>query len=256
MAIIVHIAGGRKQRPPSRVVPLPLRRVPARGMRRALAGVMRTGSLPVAALLLAAAAMAAPAATSVLGAFEDGWERQWETKGLDSDGNRADVVVEDGDPVLNITSSGAAVALVREYHVEPLERGTLSWQWKVDRSLTGNSHETEKKGDDYAARVLVVFEKSFFPWRHVAVCYVWAAHEAVGSAFASPYSGRVATIVLQSGDGNAGRWVTERRDLVADYEAFFGRLPKRLSGFAVMVDTDQTDSTARAWFDDMILEIE
>ncbi len=34
---------------------------------------------------------------------------------------------------------------------------------------------------------------------------------------------------------------------------YFGRLAERVTGVALMVDTDNTDSHATAWFDDLII---
>ena len=59
--------------------------------------------------------------------------------------------------------------------------------------------------------------------------------------------------LTESGDEHAGQWVEEERDIVADYTAFFGEPPRRVRGFAVMVDTDQTGVATTAWFDDIVL---
>jgi hypothetical protein len=39
----------------------------------------------------------------------------------------------------------------------------------------------------------------------------------------------------------------------ADFERYFGRPAERVTGVALMVDTDNTDSQATAWFDDLIV---
>ncbi len=45
----------------------------------------------------------------------------------------------------------------------------------------------------------------------------------------------------------------EQRDVSADFERYFSRPADRVTGFALMVDTDNTDSHATAWFDDLIV---
>ena len=77
-------------------------------------------------------------------------------------------------------------------------------RWKVERCLDGSFDEKTRDGDDYAARVFVIYTSSFLPWRTRAICYVWSSREPAGAAYPNPYTGRVATIVLQSGDENAG----------------------------------------------------
>ena len=164
-------------------------------------------------------------------------------------------VGEAGNHVLKVESNKSGSGLWRKFKTEPLESGRVSWRLKVERSLIENTHETEKKGDDYAARVLVIFKTHFLPWKITAICYCWAGNQPVGNIYKSPYSDNVATIVLQSGDERAGQWICEQRDIVADYRQYFGKSPKKVSAFAVMVDTDQTAARATAWFDDLVLEL-
>lgn len=84
----------------------------------------------------------------------------------------------------------------------------------------------------------------------------WAASETVGSLFSNPYSVKVATIVIESGDEQAGKWVGEERDFVEDYRRAFGQAPQMIAAVAIVVDTDDTDSEATAWFDDVVIEVE
>ncbi len=82
---------------------------------------------------------------------------------------------------------------------------------------------------------------------------MWAANEPVGSTFPNPYISNVTTIVLQSGDDRAGRWMREERDFMADYFAAFGEAPRRVTAVAVMADTDDTNGRATAGFADIKL---
>ena len=191
----------------------------------------------------------------LLGDFPAGWNKEWKEKTFSMSSNHFEVVEEAGNHVLKVESNNSGSGLWRKFKTEPLESGRISWRWKVERSFIENSHETEKKGDDYAARVLVIFETHFLPWRIKAICYVWAGNQPVGNIYNSPYSDNVATIVLQSGDEHVDRWICEQRDIVADYRQYFGKSPKKVSAFAVMVDTDQTGARATAWFDDLVLEL-
>jgi len=55
--------------------------------------------------------------------------------------------------------------------------------------------------------------------------------------------------VLRSGDAGAGVWYPERRNLEADYRAFFHRNPTGLvTAVALLTDTDQTKASATAWY--------
>ncbi len=181
------------------------------------------------------------------------WGDIWNEKKLSSKATRYISVVDDGKPVLMGHSSDAASALCVPMAIPLGEKVNLSWRWKVTRGLAGNSSERVKSGDDYAARVLVSFSPDLLKKDSQTLCYVWAGREAVSSIYPSPYSSHVTTIVLESGSQRFGEWVTETRDIVADYPQAFGRLPDAVYGIAVMVDTDNTNSRATAWFSDILL---
>jgi hypothetical protein len=198
----------------------------------------------------------APTVFRLLDEFPDGWDDGWKQKTFSDDANEIQVAEEpDGNRALEFDSRGTASGLWRELKVEPLHFGELSWRWKVERCLDGSFDEKTRDGDDYAARVFVIYTSSFLPWRTRAICYVWSSREPAGAAYPNPYTGRVATIVLQSGDENAGEWVSEQRDIVADHVAAFGEPPDKVSGFAVMVDTDNTGTATTTWFDDLVLRV-
>jgi hypothetical protein len=57
-------------------------------------------------------------------------------------------------------------------------------------------------------------------------------------------------LVIESGAGKAGRWVSERRNLAEDFKRAFNGIPGRLSGLAIASDTDNTGESAHAGFAD------
>lgn len=186
--------------------------------------------------------------------FSPDWRAQWREQSLFAKPTRYEVVSDKGKLVLHAVSQSANAGLVREVVRATPAEAQLRWRWKVRASLTSNAHERERAGDDYAARVFVVFETSVNPLRTRAINYVWAATEKTGAVFASPYTKSVGIVVLRSGDAEAGLWRDESRDVLADYRAFFGEPPTKISAVAVLVDTDNTQREAEAWFADLILE--
>ncbi len=173
----------------------------------------------------------------------------WSETRLASQPSRYRVVSEGGRPMLMAESNGGNSALWRRVDVAADSGALVAWRWRVEGSLAGNRRERSRRGDDYTARVFVVFDAPRGPWSGKALCYVWAAGEPAGSVYRSPYSDDVAMIVVESGDGRAGSWVEVERSVVEDYRSAFGRAPDTLSGIVIMVDTDNTQSRARAWFD-------
>lgn len=206
----------------------------------------------LAAFLAGAAFGGPPPDTVFYAGFGPGWEDRWHLERLDGRVPAFRVEQEDGDPILRADSDAAAAALWQPLDVEA--RGlSFAWRWRIEAALVDNRRERERAGDDYAARVFIIFDAAPFSPDARAVCYVWASREAPGSVYPNPYVSGVNTLVLRSGDDQAGAWMTEERDVAADYELAFAEPPGRVSGVAVMVDTDDTGVRATAWFDDIRL---
>jgi len=187
--------------------------------------------------------------------FGPGWDTLWEHRQFDRSPTRYTVVDDHGRRVLEARSEASASGLWWKFEARPVPGVEVAWRWRIEVPLAGNDAERQKRGDDFAARVFVVFEPSWLRWRTRALCYVWAEEEPVGSLFPNPYAGSVRTIVLRSGNSEAHRWVTEHRTVVADYVRAFGEEPRRISGVAVMVDSDDTGGSAVARFDSLIVVV-
>jgi hypothetical protein len=191
--------------------------------------------------------------------FRPGWRDAWSERGFPFTAATRYTVETDvalGRPVLHAEADDANRALLRPMKLDAPTKLKLSWRWKIAGALPAKVSEREKRGDDYAARIFVVFETGLGPIGTVAINYVWAASEAEGATYASPYSSRVRVIVLRSGAREAGVWRAESRDAWQDYRDAFGREPRQLNGIAVMVDTDNTGARAEAWFEELRAEIE
>jgi hypothetical protein len=186
--------------------------------------------------------------------FSEGWAQRWEHVHLAASSNHFSVVEEAGASVLKAVSERSASALWHPINIAPGAGDRVSWSWKVERPLARNEREREKRGDDYAARLFVIFNAEPFSRQARAVCYVWSSTEPTSSVYRNPYFSNVTTIVVQSGTERIGQWVREERDFVKDYRAAFGEEPVTVTAVAVMVDTDNTRDSALSWFD--FIEIE
>ncbi len=223
-------------------------------MSRLLSPAVRLTSIAARLCLIATVWAATARAADLFDGFSTGWRERWKLENWFGKPTRYEVVTDDGRLALHATSRDAHAGLVRRLDITAPAAARLAWRWKIAAPLTGNTRERERAGDDYAARVFVVFETSVIPLRTRAINYVWAAHEPVGALYPSPYTKNVAMIVVRSGAPEAGRWHREERDVIADYRRHFGGAPTRISGVAVVVDTDNTGRAAEAWFADLVLE--
>jgi hypothetical protein len=58
-------------------------------------------------------------------------------------------------------------------------------------------------------------------------------------------------IALKKGEGDFGSWVTEKRNVVADYRYLFEKRPGKIVAIALMTDTDDTRSACVSYFGDI-----
>lgn len=188
--------------------------------------------------------------------FSTGWRDSWREQSLFRKPTIYHVVREQGKPVLHAASESANSGLIREVSLAPSDYPLrLRWQWKVAQSLNAVAAEKTRSGDDYVARVCIVFEESFIPLRTRSIQYVWSTREPIGAIYPSPYSKQVGMVVLQSGNAAAGEWLSQERDIIADYRRYFGRNPTKVSAIGIVVDTDNTKTQGEAWFRDLVLEV-
>lgn len=164
------------------------------------------------------------------------------------------VIKENGRSVVQAVSNGAASGMVRKISFSPSTFRYLRWSWKIAGTVKGGDEKT-KAGDDYAARVYVIFPGKFF-WQMKAISYIWANKLAQGRSIKNAYTLNAMMIAVESGNGKAGQWLMEERDLLADYRAMFGTEPQEAEAIAIMTDTDNTGGTAQAWYGEISLATE
>lgn len=183
--------------------------------------------------------------------------------------NQFAFVDDAGDSVLQVQSDASASMLVAPMAIDLAATPYLRWRWKVSKSLSGSDVRT-KAGDDYAARLYVLFD---LPLGRLsladqlairtarlldggdvptaALCYVWGSAQAPGRTAWNPYTSRLRMIVVESGAAFAGQWRQAVRDVARDYrEAFGGEVPP-VTAVAVGADTDNTRDSVEARFGDL-----
>ena len=214
---------------------------------------MRRKNLVVLLMLLTTAGYAVGSAAIHVGEFSSGNLAGWEPQIFKGKKETAySLVKENGRTVLQAHSRHAASGLIRKVTLDPKEYPLLRWSWKVEHALR-REDVTKKSGDDFAARVYVVFPRTFF-WQTRAINYVWAARLPKGNSVPSPYTANASVVAVESGNGNAGQWLEEKRNIFEDYRRFFGEDPPQLGAVAVMTDTDDTRDGVTAWYGDIFME--
>lgn len=159
------------------------------------------------------------------------------------------LVRESGRTVVKAHSVASASGLFKKVRLDPARFRYLRWSWKIAATIP-NGNEKTKKGDDYAARVYVVFPGRFF-WQTKAINYIWANRLARGEAIPNAFAANAMMLAVESGPEKRGTWVTEERDVLADYRRLFSEEPREIGAIAIMTDTDNTASEATAWYGDI-----
>ena len=181
--------------------------------------------------------------------LRDGDAAGWEEK-VFSGKTLYETVRLDGRAVLRATSRGTASGLYRRLRVDLEKTPFLNWTWRVDATL-GDIDERTRAGDDYSARVYVIRSHPVFVWRTRAVNYVWASARTEGETWPNAYTDSARHVAVRSGDGHAGQWVGEQRDVRADFRALFGEDVRYVDAVAIMTDTDNTGASAVAYYADV-----
>ncbi len=182
---------------------------------------------------------------------------------------RYSLVTDGGISVLRADADNSMSALTHTIRVDTRRFPLLRWRWKITAPVNG-ADMTRKAGDDYAARVYVLFDyprarlplstrlgmtlaESLYkqPIPTAALNYVWDNRQPAGTIRANAYTDRARMIVVRSGPAGQGQWHTETRDLRADFRAAFGEDPPDVLGLALATDTDNTGGRALAWFGDL-----
>ena len=86
-----------------------------------------------------------------------------------------------------------------------------------------------------------------------AINCIWDTRSPVGTIVSNARTDRVRMIVVESSAERTGRWIGYRRDLADDFCKAFGHEAPRVSGLAVMSDTDNTGESTTAFFGDIRL---
>lgn len=205
-------------------------------------------------LLLAALLSLMMAPPKVLAAVQDSAPdgaftpdlKQWKERSFK--GNTDYRVIEDGGvPVLRGETQGQASVLYRKQKIDLKATPVVYWSWKVDRTYQ-NIDERTRNGDDFPARMYVVAKTGLLPWETVAINYVWSSQSPLDESWANPFTDKARMVVVESGEQFVGQWVSEQRNVAEDFQRYFDLEVEELSGYAVMVDGDNSNREAVAWF--------
>lgn len=160
-----------------------------------------------------------------------------------------------GLKALHAFSEGSASGLFKMVRVDLAKTPVLRWRWKVE-NLLQDVDERSKPGDDYPARIYVVFSGGLFFWNTRAIDYVWSSNQPLGSHWPNAFTGNAMMLAVESGPGKLGQWIEERRNIAEDYRLLFGGEPGTVDAVAIMSDSDNSGQSVSAWYGDITFAAE
>jgi hypothetical protein len=189
----------------------------------------------------------------VVGDFSAGLDRDgvppgWEVK---EKAGRADysVVKEGNIHALRLRSEGTSFSLQKPVDVDPRQFPVVSWKWKVTKLPEGGDVR-KASADDQAAQLFIGFANSN------VISYIWDTNAPKGlveGTWLPPFLD-IKTIVVRSGKGDAGKWLTETRNAYADYHDLFGEEPPKIAGLRIQINSQHTDSSGESYFADVVFK--
>jgi Protein of unknown function (DUF3047) len=178
----------------------------------------------------------------------------------------------DGKKVLKVSTDKAYGNLVHPWSAPAT---TVKFSWRLDKALVKANLKT-KATEDFALKVCLSFdlpiqqiplgERTKFklaqlfskePLPTATLCYVWAHAESVGLQQASPYTGRVHYIVLNSGENQLKTWQEHQRNINADFLKAYGSESNTVPAVTAIIvgaDSDNTQDTSLGYVADIVVQ--
>lgn len=137
----------------------------------------------------------------------------------------------------------------------------FTWKWNVsntidDRNTVDSEGKIRSEGDDFAAKIgISILKKGSHDLREIS--YIWTRSLPVEKVIIHEkkilfWRFQYHRIVAESGDERVGQWVSEARDLYADYKRIYpNEEPGRIVRIYVMSDSDNTTSKVTGTFADL-----
>jgi Protein of unknown function (DUF3047) len=177
-----------------------------------------------------------------------------------------------GRSSLRADSERSASMLRQKLYIAPDQLRRLSFEWQVE-SLIPEADMRQRETEDSPVRLILAFEgdRQKFSGKnamlselsraltgeempYATLMYVWSNQQPVDSVIVNPRSDRIRKIVVETGPVHLKQWRRYERQIRADFEQAFGEPPGALIGLAIMTDTDNTQSKARAWYGEIRLD--
>ena len=153
---------------------------------------------------------------------------------------------------LHIMSKKSSGGIHKAVDIDTKQYPYFTWKWKVTK-LPLKGDVRKRSTDDQAGNIYIVFPGGFPETvRSKIVSYLLESNAPKGLMTTSPKRGNTKNIVLESGNEKLGEWITEKRNVYEDYKKLFHEEPPKTVKICIWIDSDDTESEAEAFYDDLM----
>jgi hypothetical protein len=152
-------------------------------------------------------------------------------------------------------SDGSASGLVKKQKIDLNKTPYLNWSWRAIATPTVTDEKT-KAGDDYAARVYVIFSTGPWFWNTHALNYVWSNRSPVETSWPNAFTSNAQMLAIRTKADIKKTPYTEKRNVKEDIKRIFGKEIDSLEAVAIMTDSDNSQTSASAAYGDIYFSAE
>jgi Protein of unknown function (DUF3047) len=176
-----------------------------------------------------------------------------------------------GKNAIKATAKSSASGIEAKLDVDVSKKPIIAFSWYTD-SLIDGADNTEKNTEDSPLRIILSFdgdkdtliakERRFHDRAklltgrelpYATLMYIWENQKPINEVIINPHTTTIKKIVITSGKKDLKKWIAFRRNVYDDYVLAFGKPPGKLTGIALMSDTDNTGTNITAYYSDVIL---
>lgn len=218
------------------------------------------GGLALACALLAAGPLGAQPAAVVIedwskhregdAGVPSGWKEQnWGNPKYDFR-----IVPDSPIKVLHLKSQDDGSTISKEIKVDVKQHPYLQWRWKaVVLPKGGDSRHAAT--DDQACQVYVAFPRFPAAVRSRVIGYVWDSTAPVGTVVKSQKTGTITYMILRSGPAEAGKWITETRNVLDDFRKIHGQDPtEEVGAISIAIDSNDVHDRAECFIGEIVFK--
>jgi Protein of unknown function (DUF3047) len=181
------------------------------------------------------------------------------------------VVRYEGKNAVKAHARSSASGMEAKLNIDLATGEYLSFSWFAEGLIEG-ADNAQKETEDSPLRIILSFDgdkgtlsakEQRFHERakllsgrelpYATLMYIWENKKQVDEVITNPHTSTIRKIVICSGTKDLKKWIAFKRNVIKDYTAAFGKPPGKLTGIALMSDTDNTSTDITAYYGDIKL---